>query len=103
MSTFPSDDIVSSRRSALILFLVSLSMLSAQVTVTRLLSYKLFFHFVFLIVSLAHLGIAGAGAWIFAGGRDRFSPWFFRKSLYAMALSILGFLGVYVWFAPLPT
>jgi Spermine/spermidine synthase domain len=94
---------VSPGRYYLILFLVSLAMLSAQVTVTRLLSYKLFFHFVFLIISLAHLGIAGAGAWIFASGRQTFGGEFLRKSLYGMALALLTFLGVYVWLAPEPS
>ncbi|MEI7687161.1 MAG: hypothetical protein WCL32_19255 [Planctomycetota bacterium] len=93
----------SSFRFGLILFLVSLSMLSAQITVTRLLSYKLFFHFVFLMISLAQLGIAAAGAWIFAGGKDRLSPEFYRTSLYAMAVTLLAFLGFYVWLAPAPT
>jgi hypothetical protein len=92
----------SSLRYCLILFLVSLSMLSAQVTVTRLLSYKFFFHFVFLVISLAHLGIAGAGAWLFAGGRRTFTPDFFRWALYGMALSLLAFLGAYVGLAPEP-
>jgi hypothetical protein len=86
-----------------ILFLVSLAMLSAQVTVTRLLSYKLFFHFVFLLISLAHLGIAGAATWIFANGWSTFSPAFFRRALYLMAVSLILFLGVYVWFAPEPS
>ena len=86
-----------------ILFLVSLAMLSAQVTVTRLLSYKLFFHFVFLLISLAHLGIAGAATWIFASGWSTFSPAFFRRALYLMAVSLILFLGVYVWFAPGPS
>jgi spermidine synthase len=98
----PDSRRVSPLRFCLILFLVSLSMLSAQITVTRLLSYKFFFHFVFLVISLAHLGIAGAGAWIFASGRRTFSPDFFRRALYGMALSLLAFLGAYVWLAPEP-
>jgi hypothetical protein len=86
-----------------ILLLVSLAMLSAQVTVTRLLSHKLFFHFVFLLISLAHLGIAGAATWIFSNGLSTFSPAFFRRSLYLMAVSLILFLGVYFWFAPEPS
>jgi hypothetical protein len=92
-----------SLRYSAILFLVSLSMLSAQVTVTRLLAYKFFFHFVFLVISLAHLGIAGAGAWLFASGRRTFTPDFFRWALYGMALALLAFLGAYVGLAPEPS
>jgi hypothetical protein len=98
-----AENSISPRRFCLILFLVSLAMLSAQVTVTRLLSYKLFFHFVFLIISLAHLGIAGAGAWIFASGRRSFSPTSLRTSLYGMAFTLLLFLATYVWLAPDPS
>jgi predicted membrane-bound spermidine synthase len=90
------------RRYYLILFLVSLSMLSAEVTVTRLLSYKFFLHFVYLVISLAHLGIAGAGAWIFAERLRAFTPAFYRRALCGMALALLLFLGAYVWLAPYP-
>jgi spermidine synthase len=94
---------ISPGRYYLILALVSLSMLGAQITVTRLLSYKLFYHFVFLMISLAHLGIAAAAAWIFAGGRQSFAPSFYRNSLFGMALALIGFLGAYVWLAPDPS
>src|SRR3982074_1690180 len=77
----------------LIILLTCLSMLSAEVTVTRLLAYKFFFNFVFLVLSLAQLGIAAAAAWIFASGRTAFVPGFFRRSLIGMAVAPALFLG----------
>lgn len=89
-------------RYFIVIFLLSVTMLSVQVTVTRLLSYKFYFHLVFLVISLAQLGIAGAGAWVFALG-ERVSA---RKlPLWGLvgitAVTILFLLG-YAWLSPFP-
>ena len=44
-------------RAAAVVFLVSLALLDAQVTATRLIAYRFFYHFVFFVVSLAQLGL----------------------------------------------
>ena len=46
----------------LLAFVASIAMLDAQIAITRLLSYRFFYHYVFFVVSLAQLGLAGAGA-----------------------------------------
>jgi spermidine synthase len=86
----------------IVIFIVCLAMLSAEITVTRLLAYKFFFNFVFLVLSLAQLGIATAAAWIFAKARADFAPGFFRRSLLGMAVAPALFLGGYVWLLPAP-
>jgi hypothetical protein len=50
-------------------FLLCVASLSMEVTVTRLLSYKFFFHFVFLVLSIAQLGLAAAAVWVFSRQR----------------------------------
>jgi hypothetical protein len=88
------------RRYFVVVFLVSVAMLGAQVTVTRLLSYKFYFHFVFLVVSLAQLGIAGAGAWVFVlGKRLNLRPVLTVGLLGITVLVILLLLG-YAWLSP---
>jgi MFS family permease len=88
------------RRYFAVIFLVSVAMLGAQVTVTRLLSYKFYFHFVFLVISLAQLGIAGAGAWVFVLG----SRLNLRRALMFGLLGIVVFtlllLLAYAWLSP---
>ena len=89
-------------RYFIVVFLVSLTMLSAEVTVTRLLSYKFYFHFVFLVISLAQLGIAGAGAWVFALEERGENRKLFLWGLIGIALFALLFLLGYAWLSPRP-
>jgi hypothetical protein len=96
----PSDAF--SKRLFAVIFLTCLAMLSAEVTVTRLLSYRFFFHFVFLVLSLAHLGIAGGAAWTFASGRRCFGDSYLRCGFLGMAITPVLFLVAYAWAAPAP-
>ena len=41
----------------LVAFLTAFALLNGQIATTRLLSYPLFYHFVFFVVSLAQLGL----------------------------------------------
>jgi hypothetical protein len=84
------------------IFLVSAAMLSAEVTVTRLLSYKFYFHFVFLVISLAQLGIAGAGAWLFVLGKRAAVQKSFTWGLLGIAAFCVLFLFGYAWLSPQP-
>jgi hypothetical protein len=88
------------RRYFVVVFLVSLAMLGAQVTVTRLLSYKFYFHFVFLVISLAQLGIAGAGAWVFVVGKRMNLRSILVAGLLGIALFALLLLLGYAWLSP---
>ena len=90
------------RRYFVATFLVSLAMLSAQVTATRLLSYKFYFHYVFLVLSLAQLGLAGAGAWVYALGKRFSIQKAFIVGLLGVAAFAILFLIGYAWLSPAP-
>jgi hypothetical protein len=85
-----------------IAFLVALALLCAQVAVTRLLAYRLFYHFVFLVVSLAQLGLAGAGAWIYASGRRVWRLGELVRALGSASALSLVVLAAYSWASPAP-
>lgn len=86
----------------LLAFVTSIAMLDAQIAITRLLSYRFFYHYVFFVISLAQLGLAGAGALIYwkqawIGKRSVLG-----KSLVVMSFALLLTLAVYVLFSPTP-
>lgn len=83
-------------------FFVSLALLAAQVAVTRLLAYRLFYHFVFFVISLSQLGLAAAGAYVHAFVRGDVRTPFVVRWLERMALLCLLTLAVYAWLSPLP-
>jgi hypothetical protein len=52
-------------------FLVSAALFADQLAFTRLVSYKLFYHFVFLAISLSLLGLGAAGSLLAARSHER--------------------------------
>jgi spermidine synthase len=88
-------------RSYPIIIVLSLVMLSTEVTVTRLLAYKFFYHYVFLVLSLAQLGLAASGAWIYALNLRKFGARTFRGGVIAVAALTLAFVAAYAWASPM--
>lgn len=93
---------LSYRTASLVAALVALALLCAQVSVTRLLAYRLFYHFVFFVVSLAQLGLAGAGAWVYASGRTGWKLQEVTRYLVLASIMSLGVLAAYGWCSPSP-
>ncbi len=87
----------------LIVLVVSVALLSAQVTATRLLGYRFYYHFVFLVISMAQLGLAAAGAWVYASRRVSASPGRLVRWLLGAAAVVLLTLVTYSWLSPSPT
>jgi len=82
--------VVPERRHYAAAGLVSCALIAVQISFTRLIGYKLFYHFVFLAIGLTLLGLGAAGT--FVALRKR------RESLDA---TILWWLGVFTLLAPI--
>ncbi len=61
-------DLRPSTRDVLAAFLVAAALIVFQISFTRLVSYKLFYHFVFLAISLSLLGLGAAGTFVAVRG-----------------------------------
>lgn len=74
------------------LFLVSAGLLQAQIALTKVFSVVLWYHFGFLVISLAMLGFAAAGAWLARRPEalDRAPALFARSSGMAALWLIIG-------------
>jgi hypothetical protein len=68
------DIIIQMRRTYLIIFLVSCSVLIFEVSLTRIFSIHLWYHFAFIVISIAMLGIGCAGTLlaVYLSGKDDF-------------------------------
>jgi spermidine synthase len=67
-------DLRPSSRDVLAAFLVAAALIVFQISFTRLVSYKLFYHFVFLAISLSLLGLGAAGTFVAVRGTRRRDP-----------------------------
>ncbi|MCA8915575.1 MAG: hypothetical protein KDB90_09195 [Planctomycetes bacterium] len=80
-------------------FLVSAGLIFLQVSFTRLVGFKLHYHFVFFAVSLALLGLGAAGTFVSVMPRRGTR----RRVIFWTAMLALSVAPVYVWLAnPLP-
>lgn len=83
----------------LVAFLVSAALVFVQVSFTRLVGYKLHYHFVFFAVSLALLGLGAAGTFVSVARRKGAR----RRAIFWSGLLALSVAPSYVWLAnPLP-
>jgi spermidine synthase len=87
---------------AIVVVLTSLALLDAQVSFTRLLSYRFYYHYVFFVVSLAQLGLGAAGALLYWKRTWLGEPKLLIRCLIAMSLFALATMVVYVWLSPSP-
>ena len=65
-------------RHAILLFLTSASVLAYEILLMRLLSTGLWYHFAYMVISLALLGFGAAGSFLFLGFKrmeERSDPW----------------------------
>ncbi len=69
-------------------FLVAGALLLFQITFTRLISYKLFYHFVFFAISLSMLGLGAAGTYVALHTRRRAAAIGIHRWLAMLAVSV---------------
>jgi len=69
-------------------FLVACSLIVFQVSFTRLIGYKLFYHFVFLAISLSLLGLGAAGTYVAIARRATDEDASLHRWLACLALSV---------------
>ncbi len=69
-------------------FLVAGSLILFQVSFSRLVSYKLFYHFVFLAISLSLLGLGAAGTYVAVTSRPRDLDRSLHRWLACLAISV---------------
>ncbi len=73
-------------------FLISFSLLAFEITLTRILSVVLSYHYVFVVVSLALLGLGTGGIFVYLfrrripRGHSRFSPLALFASLFSLSI-----------------
>ena len=76
------------------IFLVSFSLLALEITLTRLLSVMLLYHYVFAVVSLALLGLGAGGIFVHLfrprvpGGHDRFGSLALLAGLISLSIPL---------------
>ncbi|MGI8797023.1 MAG: hypothetical protein ACR2IR_10670 [Acidimicrobiia bacterium] len=71
MSTVPGDDDSSARSYNLEIFLISFAALLLEISYTRIVSFKLFYYYTYLVIGLALLGIGSGGVIVSISGRLR--------------------------------
>lgn len=90
--TISSENLYPSFTSRLCLFLLSAATLAFEINLTRLFSVAQFYHFAFMIVSLALLGFGASGTFLslFPKRRYKFTQYILSHLSLATSLSILG-------------
>jgi len=71
VSTVPGDDDSSARSYNLEIFLISFAALLLEISYTRIVSFKLFYYYTYLVIGLALLGIGSGGVIVSISGRLR--------------------------------
>ncbi len=76
------------------IFLISFSLLSFEISLTRVLSVMLFYHYVFIVISLALLGLGTGGIYVYLfrrripRGHNRFSSLARLASLFSLSIPL---------------
>ena len=73
---------VGSRRIYLAVFLISASILMLELVLTRIFSVKLYYHYAFMVISLALLGSGASGVYVYLFPRF-FRPERLERQLFA--------------------
>lgn len=82
------------------IFLISLSVLTLEITFTRVLSVILSYHYVFVVISMALLGLGGGGIIVYYIGRSKTKLGFGHLALWAglfslsIPISVIGIISI---------